>query len=191
MAFQVTPCHNKVIKTAIYSFRQINLPKNHKNGLKHHKNTFYTVHPARYAGKFKLFHLIRQQGEHIMRIQLIKILTAFLALATTLTLSCSSAVGFRVIDKQTNEDIKDYKVHVQGHGVDKKLEAGEKIKLSNGFFSPPSYYADIEADGYSKNADYKLQRRFCFSCFKMFGTAGRQTVYMSRDNDSSAEAVAP
>jgi hypothetical protein len=113
-----------------------------------------------------------------MRIRKIHALLAcmcFLALT-----ACSSSVSFRVIDKQTNEEIKDYKVHVQGHGVDKDVKAGQKVKLSNGMFAPPRYTAEIEADGYVKNADYKLQRRFCAFCFKMFGTAKKQTVYMDR-----------
>jgi len=114
-----------------------------------------------------------------MRIKNISFIFAglcFLALT-----ACSSSVGFRVLDKQTNEDIRDYKVRVQGHGLDKQLNPGEKIKLSNGMFSPPRYTADVEAYGYVKQADYKLQRRFCFFCMKMFGTAGKQTIYLDRD----------
>jgi len=119
------------------------------------------------------------------KIWLLFMCTAFLALV-----ACSSSVSFRVIDKKTNEDIKDYRVRVQGPGIDNEFSAGQKIKLSNGMFAPPQYTADIEADGYTKNSAYKLQRRFCYACFKMFGTASKQTVYMSRD-DSSSTSVEP
>ena len=124
----------------------------------------------------------------IRKIYVLFTCACFLALA-----ACSSTVSFRVLDKQTNEDIKDYKIQVQGHGVNKEVAAGEKVKLSNGMFAPPRYTADIEANGYVKNADYKLQRRFCFFCFKMFGTAGKQTVYMSRlqDDPSNVTPVIP
>ncbi len=128
-----------------------------------------------------------------MKIQKICVLFAFAALFALS--SCSSSVAFRVLDKETNEDIKDYKIRVQGHGIDKEVAAGQKIKLKNGMFAPTRYTADIEADGYVKNADYKLQRRFCFFCFKMFGTAGKQTVWMNRytqnDSPSNAESVEP
>jgi len=113
-----------------------------------------------------------------------KIKNIFFIFASMLALTaCSSGVTFRVLDKQTNEDIKDCKIRVQGHGVNKEVKEGEKIKLGNGMFAPPTYTADIEANGYTKKADYKLQRRFCLACFKMFGTAGKQTVYLER-NDS-------
>jgi hypothetical protein len=121
---------------------------------------------------------------HSMRFKMRKILVFFVFASLLSLAACSSSVSFRVLDKQTNEDIKDYQIRVQGHGVDKKLEAGQNIKLRNASFSPPRYTADIEADGYIKNADYKLQRRFCFFCFKMFGTAEKQTVYMNRITSS-------
>jgi hypothetical protein len=121
-----------------------------------------------------------------MKVQKILVTTVF---ASVFALSaCSSSVGFVVLDKQTNEDIKDYKVHVKGHGVDKDLTPGEKVKLKNGFFAPPRYKADIEAEGYSKTTDHQLQRKFCFFCFKSFGTAGKQTVYLNREDSSSMSA---
>jgi len=113
------------------------------------------------------------------------LLVASVAFAIT-SLSCmsSTAVSFKVRDSQTNEDIKDYTVRVEGEKIDKTLKSGEKLKLKRGGWGGGHYTATVQADGY-RTENFELKRDYCATCMGAMGPAKIQIVNMNKDVSSS------
>jgi len=116
----------------------------------------------------------------IKNIFFISVGLCFLALTSCASKPNFAVVSFKVIDKETNEEIKDALIHVQGAGVDSQIKPGETIELENASFKPTQYTADVEAPGYVPKSGYHLQRQTCRSCGKSFSTAPNQTIYMDK-----------